>query len=142
MKFRSRTTQLEGMGLQIAPLIDVLILLLAFFVITWKFSRFETEIDISLPAAEKGEPLDREFNEIIVNVHEDGRVVVDSLPYDEEKLRSRLEKIANINPNVAVIVRGDRSTPYEHIVDVLDTCKKAGVWNVSFMTVQPRDQQP
>ncbi|MGI8602629.1 MAG: ExbD/TolR family protein [Verrucomicrobiales bacterium] len=140
MKFR-KTTQLEAMGIQIAPLVDVLILLLAFFIITWKFSRFETEIDISLPAAEKGQPLSREYNEIIVNVHQDGRVVVDSQDYDEDKLQSRLSKIARINPNVAVIVRGDRITPYEHIVHVLDSCKKSGVWNVSFMTVRPENQR-
>ena len=66
------------MGIQIAPLIDVMILLLAFFVISWKFSRFETEIDISLPAAEEGQALNREYNEIVVNVHKDGRVVVDT----------------------------------------------------------------
>ena len=59
MKFRKNTTH-EALGIQIAPLVDVLILLLAFFVISWKFSRFETEIDISLPAAEKGPPLSRE----------------------------------------------------------------------------------
>jgi biopolymer transport protein ExbD len=137
MRFR-KTTHLEGMGIQIAPLIDVMILLLAFFVISWKFSRFETEIDISLPAAEEGQALNREYNEIIINVHKDGRVVVDSQDYPEEKLLGRLEKIARINPNVAVIVRGDGATPYEHIVDVLDTCKRAKVWNVSFMTVRPQ----
>jgi biopolymer transport protein ExbD len=136
MKFRKSTAH-EALGIQIAPLVDVLILLLAFFVISWKFSRFETEIDISLPAAEKGQPLSREYNEIVVNVHTDGRVVVDSQPYDDATLFSRLEKIARINPNVAVIVRGDKATPYEHIVAVLDTCKRAGVWNVSFMTVRP-----
>jgi biopolymer transport protein ExbD len=137
MKFR-KTTHLEGMGIQIAPLIDVMILLLAFFVISWKFSRFETEIDISLPAAEEGQALNREYNEIVVNVHKDGRVVVDSQDYPEAKLLGRLEKIAKINPNVAVIVRGDGATPYEQIVAVLNTCKKAKVWNVSFMTVKPQ----
>ena len=137
MKFR-KTTHLEGMGIQIAPLIDVMILLLAFFVISWKFSRFETEIDISLPASEEGQPLNREYNEIVVNVHKDGRVVVDSQDYPEAKLLGRLEKIAKINPNVAVIVRGDGATPYEQIVAVLNTCKKAKVWNVSFMTVKPQ----
>ncbi len=141
MRFRKHQ-QLEGLGIQIAPLVDVLILLLAFFVISWKFSRFETQIDISLPAAEKGQSLDRAYNEIIVNVHKDGRVVVDSAEYDEPKLLSRLQPIAKINPNVAVIVRGDRTTPYEHIVNVLDTCKKAGVWNVYFMTVRPEQANP
>jgi biopolymer transport protein ExbD len=134
MKFRKQT-HLEAMGLQIAPLVDVLILLLAFFILTWKFSRIETEIDISLPAAEKTkQELQREYNEIIINVHADGRVVVDSQPYDDAKLEARLSNIAKINKNVAVIVRGDQATPYKHIVQVLDTCKKSGVWNVSFMT--------
>jgi biopolymer transport protein ExbD len=137
MKFR-KTTHLEGMGIQIAPLIDVMILLLAFFVISWRFSRIETEIDISLPASEEGQALNREYNEIVVNVHKDGRVVVDSQDYPEAKLLGRLEKIAKINPNVAVIVRGDGATPYEQIVAVLNTCKKAKVWNVSFMTVKPQ----
>ena len=61
--------------------------------------------------------------------------MVDSEDYPEAKLLGRLGKIAQINPNVAVIVRGDGATPYEHIVHVLNTCKKARVWNVSFMTV-------
>ena len=139
MKFR-KTTHLEGLGIQIAPMIDVLILLLAFFVITWKFSRIETEIDISLPAAEKGQPLSREFNEIIVNVHTDGRVVVDAKNYSDEDLMNRLSIISKANPNVAVIVRGDKETRYEHIVHVLDVCKKAGIWNVSFMTARPESQ--
>lgn len=141
MKFR-KTTVHEGLGIQIAPLVDVLILLLAFFVISWKFSRFETEIDISLPAADKGQPLNREYNEIVVNVHVDGRVVVDSQDYDDSKLFDRLQKIAKLNPNVAVIVRGDKETKYEYIVSVLDTCKRAGVWNVSFMTVRPVTSAP
>lgn len=135
MKFRKSTTH-EALGIQIAPLVDVLILLLAFFVISWKFSRFETEIDIRLPAAEKGQPSNREYNQIVVNVHSDGRVVVESQPYDDAKLFSRLENIAKINPNMAVIVRGDKSAAYEHIMAVLDTCKRAGVWNVS-LNVRP-----
>jgi biopolymer transport protein ExbD len=136
MNFRKRV-ELESMGFQIAPMVDVLILLLIFFVTSWKFSRFETEIEISVPAAEKGAPLDRQFNEIIINVRKDGTVVVDSRPTSDEDLLARFGRITSINPNVAVIVRGDKDTRYEDIVHILDVCKKAGVWNVSFMTARP-----
>ena len=139
MKFR-KTTQLEGMGIQIAPMIDVLILLLAFFVITWKFSRFETEIDISLPAAEKGQPFNREFNEIVVNVHKDGRVVVDSQDYDEAKLQCRLGK----NRQDQSECGGHRAwrprpLPTSTSCACSTPAKRREVWNVSFMTVRPQN---
>jgi biopolymer transport protein ExbD len=136
MKFR-KNTHLEGLGLQIAPLIDVLILLLSFFVMTWKFSRIETEIGISVPTSDQGSPASREFNNIVINVRQDGIALVDSKPVTDVDLIQRFATITKLNPNVAVIVRGDEEVPYKHIVRVLESCKKAGVWNVSFMTRPP-----
>jgi biopolymer transport protein ExbD len=140
MKFRNHT-QIEALGLQIAPLVDVLILLLSFFVVTWKFSRIESEISISVPTSDQGQPLNREYNQIVINVRQDGQALVDAKPINDEELIARFGAITAANPNVAVIVRGDQEAAYKHIFHVLETCKKAGVWNVSFMT-RPGESTP
>ncbi len=141
MKFR-QAAHFESMGIQLAPMLDIVFLLLMFFLVTWNLARFETEIDISVPAAEEGQQPNRTHNEVILNVHTDGRVVLNSEVATDEALLARFKALTNLNPNVAVIVRGDKATPYEHIVHVLDVCKKGGVWNVSFMTARPTPQNP
>ena len=67
MKFQSQFGS-ERTGIQLAPMIDVVFLLLIFFIVLWNYARFETEIDISVPAASAGENPERTIGEIVVNV--------------------------------------------------------------------------
>ena len=59
MKFRDTSSQ-QGAELELAPMIDVVFLLLIFFIVTWQFARFERDMDISVPAAEEAENTDRQ----------------------------------------------------------------------------------
>ena len=78
MKFRN-TNETAPATLQLAPMIDVVFLLLIFFLVTWSYARFENELDISVPAADESQDPKRRFGEQIINVTEDGRVVVNTL---------------------------------------------------------------
>ncbi len=135
MKFTSREP--ESAGMQLAPMIDIVFLLLIFFIVTWQFSRSETELDVSVPTAEQGEELTRPMGEIIINILEDGAIKVEGVVVDLPQLHDKLKAIAVNFENQPVRIRGDGEVTYQRIVEVIDTCQKAGIWNISFATQRP-----
>lgn len=138
MKFRDYHSQTPS-ELELAPMIDVVFLLLIFFLVTWQFARFERTMDIAVPAAEEVDDTTRTVNEIIINVQEDGTVLLNSRQYSQEELFSRLSTIAAVDENQAVILRGDAKADFQHIIDVLDTIKRSGIWNVAFAATKPEE---
>lgn len=120
-------------------MIDIVFLLLTFFIVTWQFSRSETEMKISVPTSEEGADPKRVLGEIIVNVRNNGEVVVESQVLTKDQLRERLERIARLHANQPVRLRGDADCTYQTIVEVIDTCQKAGIWNISFATQARRE---
>ena len=138
MRFR-QFREIQPIPLQLAPMIDVLFLLLIFFIITWNLSRRETDIEISVPAADMEEKENKrhDIGEIVVNVRKTGEIIVESTPYTQAQLLEKLKFIASVHKDQAVILRGDEKTEYQKIMDVLNLCQKAGIWNVSFATQAP-----
>lgn len=135
MKFSSR--QPEAAAMQLAPMIDIVFLLLIFFIVTWQFTRSETELSVSVPTAEEGADPTRQRGEIIINVLADGAIRVEGLHVDLGELQTKLSAIARQFENQPVRIRGDGGVAYQRIVEVIDTCQKAGIWNISFATQRP-----
>jgi len=142
MKFRN-VARIEPIPLQLAPLIDVLLLLLLFFIITMNLAKQETEIEISVPAADEGEVnQNRDVGEIVVNVKKDGTITVEGQQLTEALLLNKLQIISSIHKDQAVILRGDEKSEYQNVMNVLNICQKAGIWNVSFATRPPDPPAP
>lgn len=139
MRFASRQPPLIAM--QLAPMIDILLLLLSFFIISWQFSQSETELKVAVPTAEEGADHGRQRGEIIINVLVDGSLRVEGLTVDLVQLKDKLTEIAKRFENQPVRIRGDSRVPYQNIVEVIDTCQKAGIWNISFATRRPSKEQ-
>lgn len=137
MKFRDTSSQ-QGAELELAPMIDVVFLLLIFFIVTWQFARFERDMDISVPAAEEAENTDRQAGEIIVNVRSDGSIILNGRDVSEPELLTKLQSISEAYPDQAVILRGSSDADFQSIINVLDQIKKAGIWNVAFATTKPQ----
>ena len=135
MKFTTR--QPPPIAMQLAPMIDILLLLLSFFIISWQFSRSETELNVSVPTAREGAEPERQRGEIIINVLPDGAIRVESTTVDLTQLHDKLSAIARQFKNQPVRIRGDGKVVYQRIVEVIDTCQKAGIWNISFATQRP-----
>jgi biopolymer transport protein ExbD len=135
MKFTSR--QPEPAGIQLAPMIDIVFLLLIFFIVTWQFTRSETELRVSVPTAEQGADFNRPKGEIIINVLADNSIRVEGASVNLNQLHEKLAAIARQYQNQPVRIRGDAKVPYQRIVEVIDTCQKAGIWNISFATQRP-----
>ena len=133
MKFRKRQTP-NILGFQIAPMVDILLVLLCFFIVTWSFARKEMELDVKVPAAQSGKESNPMINQTVLNVKEDGSVVWNRKPTSLEELAARLKQLANLYPDYAIILRGDERADYKHIVNVLDVCREANIWNVAFAT--------
>ncbi|MEX1113756.1 MAG: biopolymer transporter ExbD [Akkermansiaceae bacterium] len=139
MKFTTR--QPPPIALQLAPMIDIVLLLLCFFITSWQYSQSETELNVSVPTAQEGADPDRQRGEIIINILPDSTIRVEGITVDLEQLRGKLTAIAKQYQNQPVRIRGDGDVPYQRIVEVIDTCQKSGIWNISFATQRPEPTQ-
>ena len=135
MKFSNREP--EPASMQLAPMIDIVFLLLIFFIVTWQYTRSETELSVSVPTAEEGVQKNRSRGEIIINILADGSLKVEGGNVDLIQLREKLTAVAKQFKNQPVRIRGDGSVNYQRIVEVIDTCQKSGIWNISFATQRP-----
>ena len=133
MRFK-RTNRGKVSVLNLTSMLDVIFLLLCFFVTISVFSQWENEITITLPSAATAEEPDRLPGEIIVNLAKDGTVTVNGKALGLDGLKERLARVAKFYPDQAVIIRADKDVRYELLVGVLDSCRSANVWNFSFAT--------
>jgi len=136
VNFRTRT-QPEPRGFLIAPMVDILLVLLGFFMLTWSFARQERELDVQMPTAGESKEQRRSVGEVIINVKSDGTLVMNRRPMTSEALLSALSQVAKLYPDQAVVLRGDQRVDYGTIVRTLDLCRKANIWNVAFATAIP-----
>jgi biopolymer transport protein ExbD len=140
MKFQKK--ELEPAAFQMAPMIDIVFLLLTFFISTWQWSRNETELDVSVPTTAEGADPIRVQGEKIINVLADGSVIVDKTPLSQEQLFMIMKELASLYKNQPIRLRADAKTEYQHVINVISTCTKAGIWNISFATQRPQPPAP
>lgn len=141
MNFSKVREQLpERPAIQMAPLIDIVFLLLVFFMSASIFHQLETEINITVPTAKEASETRRSPGEIIINIRRDGSVVVNQRDLTHEELREMLQRISKLYEGQPVIIRADRRAYHEHVVGVLDICAGADIWNVSFATMREDEE--
>lgn len=133
MKIRRRAEP-NVLGFQIAPMVDVLLVLLCFFIVTWSFARKENELDVKVPSAENAKESMPVVNQTVLNVKADGTVVWNRKTMALPDLALKLKDLSRLFPDYAIIVRGDERVPFRYIAAVLDTCREANIWNVAFAT--------
>ena len=133
MNFR-RNSRRRAATVQMSSLMDVIFLLLCFFVTTSVFSQWETEISITLPTAKSATVPGRMPGEIILNLAKDGTVSVNGQTLTLADVTERLTRIAKLYPGQPVVIRADKETAYESLVGVIDAYRTADVWNFSLAT--------
>lgn len=120
--------------LNLAPLIDVVFLLLIFFMVATTFVEREKEMGVDLPQAETGDRVE-EREEIVINLFEDGRIVLDGHEVDRDELLEALSRAARQNRETPVTIRGDERATHGRVIDVMDVCRLAGLENLGLMTL-------
>lgn len=114
-------------SIELMPLIDMVFLLLIFFLVATTFHQEEREIQVALPFANAAGPISANLREIIINVNQEGQIIVGGKAIEPDVLRELIEERVKVNPEQKVAVRGDRGTAYANVVRVLDICKAGGI---------------
>ena len=135
MNLRSRATPVHP-GIQLAPLVDVLLLLLIFFLMTWNAARSENELDVKVPKASAAKEKTAPIGDVVVNVKTDGNVVVNRRTLTGPELTELLKSLVQLNSQQAVVIRGDEAGAYKNIIGILNIRTEAGMTNVAFATAK------
>ena len=119
--------------INLIPLIDVLLVILIFLMLSTTYSRF-TELQITLPTANADKLRDRPA-EVIVSVAADGRYAVDGKPLDGrsvEELAAAMSRSAAGRADAVVIVSADAMAVQQSVINVLDAARRVGLSHLTF----------
>ncbi|MDO8845932.1 MAG: biopolymer transporter ExbD [Methylicorpusculum sp.] len=136
----------EKLEISITPMIDVVFLLLIFFMVTTTFNK-ETALNIKLPQAEGEEP-EQQPKVINLTIDAQGTYYLsgdDGLPRElvnqkKETLKGELQKLAVVSPNLPFIINADAKTPHEAVIRALDIAGQVGFKRITFAAI--RTQNP
>lgn len=121
----------EEPTLNLTPMIDVVFLLIIFFMVGARFTELEREFDINLPTVSEPKPLTNPPDRIEVNVYRDGRLKVAGQFLSLDELRTQLEQAQQRYADQAVMIRADGRNAYQSVIDVLSICEKAQIKHFS-----------
>lgn len=126
-----KTSQLEEPSINLTSMLDIVMLLIIFFMLSTQFQEEERQYDVNLPTVADATALTGQPDEVVVNVAADGTITVRleqvSVEELEAVMRSAVEKFAG----QSVIIRGDGSGSYQTIMDVMSACRRGGIKNLS-----------
>ncbi|MGI6495144.1 MAG: ExbD/TolR family protein [Kiritimatiellia bacterium] len=122
-------------GVRIAPLLDVVFLLLIFFLVATTFYEIEKDMSIRLAEATAGEGRSTLPRQIIVNISEAGILVVNQRMVSLGELETMLREGKEDDPRLSVVIRCDRQARHADFVKVLDCCGRIRISQVSIATL-------
>ena len=126
-----KTAPLEEPSINLTSMLDVVMLLIIFFMVGTKFAEEERQTGIQLPNVSENFALSGQPDEIVVNVDANGKVKVQGEDLTPDSLRILLDAARFAFPNQAVLIRGDGRCEYQQVMDVFSTCKEVVIKNVS-----------
>ena len=112
-------------SLSITPLIDVVFLLLIFFLVATKFDEEESALDIQLPQATESTPIWSQPQSLIININRKGEYFVSGKNVSTSELKALLESSwENPLTDSSVVIRGDERAPFGCIVEAANMCQE------------------
>jgi biopolymer transport protein ExbD len=131
----------SGVTFNMTPMIDVVFLLIIFFLVSSHLAKQEAQMELPLPVAESGAtPDDVRTQRITVNVLRDGSLLLAGRTIHRDALAERLaQAAADRGQDLEVRIRSDRNVAYRHVEPILLACARSGVWNVTFAVYRPED---
>lgn len=133
-----RGRQKEDPEINLVPMIDVLLVILIFLMITTTYSKF-SELEINLPQATSGKPADRP-NVIDVSISAAGSYMVNRTPVKHpsaEGLSSELRAAAGDRPDPVIVINADAHATHQSVIAVMEAARLAGYGHITFTTENP-----
>jgi biopolymer transport protein ExbD len=125
---KRRDRSVEESEVNLTPMLDVVFIMLIFFIVTASFVK-ESGIDVNRPDAATAEKKER--GNILVAISQNNQIWVDKRQVDPRALRANIERLHAENPQGAVVIQADRESKNGLLVQVMDAARLAGVYNVS-----------
>ena len=129
-----RTREQPQSEVNMTPMLDVVFIMLIFFIVTASFVK-EAGVDVSRPPAETAVSKDR--GNILVAITENGQIWVDRRQVDPRSLRAAIERLHGENPQGQVVIQADKKSENALLVAVMDAAKGAGINNISIAAEGP-----
>ena len=128
MARRRRAREEEESEVNLTPMLDVVFIMLIFFIVTASFVK-EAGIDVNRPDAATAEKKER--GNILVAITSKNQIWIDRRQVDPRALRANIERLRAENPQGAVVIQADKESKNALLVEVMDAARLAGVENVS-----------
>ncbi|MEZ6119752.1 MAG: biopolymer transporter ExbD [Pirellulaceae bacterium] len=135
--------QQHKVAFNMTPMIDVVFLLIIFFLVSSHLARRENRVPLDLPLAASGEKDTDTSRRITINVLPNSELNVGGEPVPWDQLGVRLSAAkASLGENLELRIRCDRSVAYRNVVPVLRSAAEQNIWNVTFAVVQQTQEAP
>ena len=122
--------------INMTPLVDVLLVLVAILIITAPL--LASRIALDLPKAEGATQAQPQVEALRIALQADGALYLDDQPVTREALAQRLQQTAQVRPETEVQLRADASVPYGQVVQVMGLAQQAGLGRIGFVALQPK----
>lgn len=122
-----RQSPIDDTGINLTPMIDVVFLLVIFFMVGARFSEQEGRIPVNLPGVGQPQSMVRGPDKRVVEVARDGAVFLDGQPVTHEQLQAELQRAHAAYPDLGVVVRGDAAGTLDGYARVLSVCSNSGI---------------
>lgn len=127
MRIRSDDTDSSEV-INMSSLLDVLFILIIFFLVTTTFKQLEDDHRVDLPVDQRNQALSNKAGDVVkVNIRKSGAYVVMDSPVSEEQLEETMKKAVEERSDVKVLIRADKETKHLYVANVLSICKFVGV---------------
>jgi len=113
--------------INVSSLLDVMFILIIFFLATTTFQQEERDIKVNLPESAEGQALSTASKVIVINVRRDGTYVMANRETGVEEMENLLFSAVSADPEQRVLIRGDRQALHGHVAAAVSLCKRAGV---------------
>lgn len=118
-------------SLSMTPLIDIVFLLLIFFLVATRFAEEDRELEVMLPTASEAKPLIEKPKEIFINIDNEGLYFVGNQKVDVENMEQILASADVNNPlGQTVVIRADKRCTWDAVVAAIDACHRAGIHDI------------
>ena len=124
----------EHTGIDLAPMLDFVVNLLIFFIITAVFVK-EAGLEVNRPTSFETPP-DSESQSIQIQILDNGEIWVDNRAVDVRAVRANVERMSAINPDSGVLILAQERAPTGTLVEVVDQVHLGGIYNITFSTTQ------
>ena len=136
MNFRKRQNEASA-GFQMAPMLDIVFILLIHFMAATLFAKWENKLEITVPTAGADVAMSRFRREIIINLDKDGDIYINSIKMSDARLAEILRAVRADNASQPVVIRADRDARHKDVIRILDLCTRMDIRNVAFSTIKP-----